>query len=452
MFTGDKIRSIRVYWDQATVLKQLQIVGARGRGWPITDGNSQIELVTKTGKSNYQSSLMQQLFQSRNQRLDKVRFLNTLLTLDQPIQNGKPAVATVSVTSPETPKPKGTATTTPRRTYSITDDIEEEVKESLRLPRAGWQNHRQHFTLSEEGDVPLKEQSPVRLPRVGKAPRREFSFSNLSEAYKSQETTASKPREPTHFELDGDTEEGNAPVKPSQGSGTSEVPTKVFAPIAEESPAPNPAVRPHRALQHEIIFHDADSSPRDPLKPSIGGGTGGRRPEETIFFELAEDANPFVQPKKTHITRRDQKTHFTFNDESPPATPNPRAKAMPLQHFIEGTPDPHEAEYRARALQRKEVNHFRPDTMPHFEFIDHSDNDDAHQPKKENSEGMNKLLKGIGRNWIMGSDSPVASKETHRSGLPKKGLSPHFSIGDSSPKKSEEEKENGQTNHGQTKR
>ena len=48
VFTGGKIRSIRVFWDQATVLKQLEIVGARGRGWPITDGKNQIELVNKT--------------------------------------------------------------------------------------------------------------------------------------------------------------------------------------------------------------------------------------------------------------------------------------------------------------------------------------------------------------------------------------------------------------------
>ena len=52
MFTGGKIRSVRVYWDQATVLKQLEIVGARGRGWPITDGSKQIDLITKTGISN----------------------------------------------------------------------------------------------------------------------------------------------------------------------------------------------------------------------------------------------------------------------------------------------------------------------------------------------------------------------------------------------------------------
>lgn len=53
MFKGGKIRSIRVYWDQATVLKQLEIVGARGRGWPITDGNNQIQLVNKTRTPYY---------------------------------------------------------------------------------------------------------------------------------------------------------------------------------------------------------------------------------------------------------------------------------------------------------------------------------------------------------------------------------------------------------------
>jgi hypothetical protein len=51
VFKGGKIRSIRVYWDQATVLKQLDIVGARGRGWPITDGSTQVNLIVKTGTS-----------------------------------------------------------------------------------------------------------------------------------------------------------------------------------------------------------------------------------------------------------------------------------------------------------------------------------------------------------------------------------------------------------------
>ncbi|KAK9478422.1 hypothetical protein V1514DRAFT_331258 [Lipomyces japonicus] len=35
---NDKIKSIRIFWDQATVLKQLNIIGSRGNIWPIVDG------------------------------------------------------------------------------------------------------------------------------------------------------------------------------------------------------------------------------------------------------------------------------------------------------------------------------------------------------------------------------------------------------------------------------
>ena len=335
-------------------------------------------------------------------------------------------------------KPENKPMNTPRRTYSITGDVEVEANGTPRLPRIGWQNNRQHFLLSEEGDVPLKEQSPVRLPRVGQAPRREFSFSNLSEAYKSQET---KPKQPTHLEVD---DEEPTQVKFTQPKA-SHSHYNVFE-TEEETPKPRSAVP--RILHHETIFHDADTTPQEPVKPSIGGGTGGRRPEETIFVELEEDSNPFVAPKKT--PRRDQQAHFSITDESP-QTPVPQTKHSNLQHFsIEGTPDPRESEYRARALQRKEVNHFRPDTIPHFEFTDNPE--DNSESKRENSEGMNKLLKGIGKNWMMGIDSPSVAKEGHRIGLPKKGLTPHFNFGSSSPEKSDEEKENGRAAQSQTKR
>jgi hypothetical protein len=200
-----------------------------------------------------------------------------------------------------------------------------------------------------------------------------------------------------------------------------------------------------RGLQHETIFHDNEDGEVSKLKPSIGGGTGGRRPEETIFIEADEEDIP-IQPKKQAIPRRDQ-SHFSFEDEAP-STPvaQTRSQYHPLQHFsIEGTPDPHEAEYRARALQRKEVNHFRPDSIPHFEFDEQPDL----PAKKENSDGMNKLIKGNARSWMMGTDSP-SKQPDRRSGLPKKGLTAHFSFGESSP---EEEKENGgHTTQSQTKR
>lgn len=49
-FTDDddrKISSIRYIWDQATLLKQLNVIGARGNSWPICSGTDQIKLTQK---------------------------------------------------------------------------------------------------------------------------------------------------------------------------------------------------------------------------------------------------------------------------------------------------------------------------------------------------------------------------------------------------------------------
>ena len=357
----------------------------------------------------------------------------------------------------DTPKPKTPA----RRTYSITNDndLDPHAAELKRLPRQGWQNGRQHFRLDEEGEVPLKEQSPVRLPRVGQAPRREFSFSNLSEAYKAGE----KPVERRgHFEFDDEIPPVPSLKGVSIGGGTGArvgtVVTEVG--LGEGTTGGGKPAKPWGGngtggRRVETIFHDIDDSPRDPIKPSIGGGAGGRRPEETIFVELKEDSQPQVERKKTPITRRDQQIHFSLADESP-STPVPN-KTSKLSHIIEGTPDPMESEYSARALQRKEMNHFRPDTVSHFDIVDKPTDQMRPEAKKENTEGMNKLLKGIARNWNLTPDSPSPATKTAGTTATwgstiappkkeKKDLAPHFSIGDS-PVKNEEEKENGRGAH-----
>ncbi|KAF7508991.1 hypothetical protein GJ744_008547 [Endocarpon pusillum] len=41
-----KIQRIRVYWDQASLLMQADVIGARGRNWPITDGKEQARLIS----------------------------------------------------------------------------------------------------------------------------------------------------------------------------------------------------------------------------------------------------------------------------------------------------------------------------------------------------------------------------------------------------------------------
>ena len=49
-FEQEKIHSVRIFWDQATVLKQIEVIGARGRGWPVFDGTEQNRLMKQAVK------------------------------------------------------------------------------------------------------------------------------------------------------------------------------------------------------------------------------------------------------------------------------------------------------------------------------------------------------------------------------------------------------------------
>ena len=40
-----KISQIRLYWDQGSLLKQVEVIGAHSRNWPIRDGTEQARLI-----------------------------------------------------------------------------------------------------------------------------------------------------------------------------------------------------------------------------------------------------------------------------------------------------------------------------------------------------------------------------------------------------------------------
>jgi hypothetical protein len=43
-----KITQIRQYWDQGSLLKQIDVIGARSRNWPIRDGSEQLRLIASS--------------------------------------------------------------------------------------------------------------------------------------------------------------------------------------------------------------------------------------------------------------------------------------------------------------------------------------------------------------------------------------------------------------------
>jgi hypothetical protein len=48
--SSDKITQIRQYWDQGSLLKQIDVIGARSRNWPIREGPEQAKLIKSSAQ------------------------------------------------------------------------------------------------------------------------------------------------------------------------------------------------------------------------------------------------------------------------------------------------------------------------------------------------------------------------------------------------------------------
>jgi hypothetical protein len=53
---NQKILQIRLYWDQGSLLKQVDVIGARSRNWPIRDGKDQVRLISRSAEIEQTSS------------------------------------------------------------------------------------------------------------------------------------------------------------------------------------------------------------------------------------------------------------------------------------------------------------------------------------------------------------------------------------------------------------
>jgi len=55
-FSHGRIKEVRLYWDQANLLKQLGVIGRTGRNWPIKDGGEQVKMIYESVSRQASSS------------------------------------------------------------------------------------------------------------------------------------------------------------------------------------------------------------------------------------------------------------------------------------------------------------------------------------------------------------------------------------------------------------
>ncbi|KAG2412094.1 hypothetical protein HFD88_009650 [Aspergillus terreus] len=271
----NQIQNVRVYWDQASLLKQVEVIGARGRVWPIRDAKDQTRLIKST------------------------------------------VVSTPSATTNDRPAPTPAAPTP-----SLSADQENTPPKRVGSP--GKKHIKDPYASESLFDLlsPTKDrEQPVRAPRApasAKPPQRDLSelFVGDDDA-DAPDPTPSKPKT----------------IAPKAGAGKHFKPSRIFGGDDEDEPASTPVAPKVGAGKHfraSRIFDDDETVRSQESHEQIAYRAHPKRFEH---FELgADNSEREIKPKTTRPLSR-QGPQWNFEDFATPEKPRRQLRGEEVRHF-----------------------------------------------------------------------------------------------------------------------
>ncbi|KAE8382190.1 hypothetical protein BDV26DRAFT_254036 [Aspergillus bertholletiae] len=265
-----EIQQVKVYWDQASLLKQVEVIGSRSRAWPIRDAKDQVRLIKNAASS-------------------------------APVDN---APAPVPANKSEGNGDTAEMVVSPKRRIKdpyAADSLEELLSpgkdraEPVRPPRAPASAKPPQRDLTEifgnHDDYEIPEPSPSRTtpvaPKVGAGKNyrasRIFDDDETVAAQEKPQQIAYKahPKRFDHFELGAD-------------NSAREIKPKTSRPVSSQGKGP------------QWKFEDF-VTPEKPKRQLRG--------QELRSFGI-DDQDPETPPAKPHVQpRRDAETHFQLTDD-----------------------------------------------------------------------------------------------------------------------------------------
>ncbi|GAM90956.1 hypothetical protein ANO11243_090030 [Dothideomycetidae sp. 11243] len=304
--SNGKISQIRLYWDQSTMLKQVDAIGKTGRNWPIRDGKEQAKLMKRSIESPA-----------------------------SPQGNGQSAQSAGNGRMPDeyTSRLFATGTNEPRGKFTSTVDPRESAKPQQRQ----W---GELFPGGEEGDTPESISSPsVRNPHMPNIksgagqnfqPNRLFDENKPSEREQSPQRKQQDPTKHDHFEF-GNGEDA-LPVR-NQPFGRGAQKQNSNWDFDDFNTPAKPVSRPNREQERHIGYGiDEEAGPTPAKRPVVHAP----RPDAKTNFEITDENTPEAQGKRplkteTNINsaRRhaDHDPHFNLRNTTP-GNENAPAKAV----------------------------------------------------------------------------------------------------------------------------
>ncbi|KAI9798438.1 MAG: hypothetical protein M1833_004832 [Piccolia ochrophora] len=394
-FDSDRrIVQIRLQWDQGSLLKDVEVIGARGRGWPIRDGKDQARLITSSAATS-----------------------SKILGHGDP-RKGDPAITTNRGNALNRESPQRN----PRA-----GDSSSAAKESV---------HQTPSTSSQGG------------PRASaKPPPRDLRDLFVGNESDQSPTTVSKGRS-----FAGGKSSLVEPAPPKKGSGKNYAPSRLFdrddtPPTASPQKGVDSPSKKYNHFEFADGSDELDKPKPAPVKPKTSKHasqwdfedfvtpqkpTQKTRGQDVRHFGWGDDDVNQESPvkQKTNVQpRRDAETHFEFVDDGTPdgerrpsAHPRGASHNTGLGLYQNNIYDDHESGQSAddtktaQPLDQANTNAHRKVFDSQFSMVDDSPevkNKTADRPVTADRKAAVRMMDS---NWDSYNESPDASHKGHEKG------------------------------------
>ncbi|TKA77170.1 hypothetical protein B0A55_04464 [Friedmanniomyces simplex] len=329
-----KIKQIRLYWDQGTMLKQVEAIGKTGRNWPIKDGQAQVNSINRSLNAGGRNTDLNGSAPAQRGPHDVV------------IQGHKKRDSVSAVKDPHA----SLALFAPRDPNEDSGPRQFEgpktaPRESYKAPHRGLDDILSGEEIAQTGST-IRSPSPVKTD--GFYPKAGAGKHHVNNRLFDENEPSSPPRSPerkkvfkdknNHFEF-GDGEDAAEQDRPMSARGSKKVPTQIDFASFSVSPSVKDKTRP-----------DYDRHWGDGVQPN--------------------DPSPVKRPIK-HAPRVENESHFSIANSSPAAA-HEKSKSLQRQKGMGLYQDPLHADERTAVRPVTETNKMRrgDDFAPHHTMGD----------------------------------------------------------------------------------
>lgn len=226
--SADKITQIRQYWDQGSLLKQIDVIGARSRNWPIREGPEQAKLIKSSAQVAQPDSAPSSRPSTASRGADEVSIRSRGSTTNAPNdpQASLPLFERRQLDEEELPSahptaPRVTSAKPPPREYSelfVNGDAPSPSPQDRRIPVKGGANRQSQVNrlFGETEEDRIAATTPLRATKTNPKKYNHFDLGEGEDEVTPRGRDVSKrqgPREKSKSQANWDFEDFVTPEK-----------------------------------------------------------------------------------------------------------------------------------------------------------------------------------------------------------------------------------------------